>query len=362
MKKIIHALFIFSLYFTAMFATDINLDKDFLQKSALSQQHISKAQWDGTSSFPSIVSQGPVGTCQAFGTIAMMEYIFFHETGHVIKFSEKKMIYDTMQKIIQDFWDEKTESFILPPYLGLASKSSMINTITTKGLLPATNYPYGDLREDASKQIDYIKFKNSFVSHPPLLASPEEYQSALDESFFSPPPQALYYSHNVFDFATGMNCTRVFRKPIDFINSLNIRSDRFEILLNNDCSPIYNPIQEEELNEFFEREMQDAKDHEIRSSRVAGNELQKRIVDSLNRHMVVGLAVDVWAGDWLQANVYKGGGGHSCLIVGYQQKDDESEIYFKIRNSWGENIGIDGYNYIPASTLIPNVFRITLYN
>ena len=47
------------------------------------------------------------------------------------------------------------------------------------------------------------------------------------------------------------------------------------------------------------------------------------------------------------------------VIVGYQMRD--GELYLKLRNSWGAKIGVDGYNLIRASQLLPNILYIMLY-
>jgi len=92
---------------------------------------------------------------------------------------------------------------------------------------------------------------------------------------------------------------------------------------------------------------------------LSGDKIVEKIVDSLERRMVVEMIGSVWFGDWLRGNVFYGGGGHATVIVGYQNRGDD--IYFKIRNSWGKDIGIDGYNYVSASVLLPNITMIYTY-
>lgn len=85
----------------------------------------------------------------------------------------------------------------------------------------------------------------------------------------------------------------------------------------------------------------------------------------LDRRMVVMIAAWVWMGDWVDRFVSTGGGGHAMVIVGnqLQKADDGTEkLFFKLRNSWGTSIGVDGYNIVEDKVLLPNTLEITTLN
>jgi C1A family cysteine protease len=64
-------------------------------------------------------------------------------------------------------------------------------------------------------------------------------------------------------------------------------------------------------------------------------------------------------GSWKDKDrVYQGGGGHAMVIVGYQKSGDR--LFFKLRNSWGTEIGQGGYNIVEDTVLLPNLLEVTV--
>ena len=124
-------------------------------------------------------------------------------------------------------------------------------------------------------------------------------------------------------------------------------------------NPTYHPQNPSEVKEILHWFESEADHFGIRYETTTVDKIIPTIMNSLNERMVVLVAADVWFGSWKDQLVYAGGGGHGLVIVGYQYRDNE--LYFKLRNSWGKEIGIDGYNYIKASILLPNLFYAVVY-
>ncbi|MEK6705181.1 MAG: C1 family peptidase [Bdellovibrionota bacterium] len=370
---IIVSLFIISFRTSA----DIDLDQSFLKATGSNlQQHIlpenktnSLAEmldkiWtktrDGSAGFPPVVSQKPIGACQSFEITAQMEYIFYFETGSVIKFSEKHTTYRLLKMMIDDFWDAEKKAYSTKPALGQGIAPFVIDVVTSIGMMPEQNYPWGDFASDSgSRSIDLELFKNTFEA-PARDYSPEEYRRLLDQVFLSAPPNVFYYILKMPNFATGSTEDVVLRSSKEINQYIGVSKDRFIIRYNKDRVPTFNKTAPEDVQNFLKWASTVSETKKIPYEVTGGEQIIASIKESLDRLMVVGIAADVWSGSWTDKMVYAGGGGHAMVVVGYQTRED-GKTYFKLRNSWGPKIGVDGYNLVEESVLLPNIYYTIEY-
>ncbi len=345
------------------FAADVDLDQAFLKATGSRISNPLRAElprgWDGSGAFPPIVRQSPFGACQTFSMTAMMEYLFYRETGKTLKLSEKQMAHSLLTLMIKDFWDPEKKSYENKPGLGLGVAGPMIETVTRAGLLPNADYPWGEFESaDGSRSIDVALFDKVFEK-PEKDYTPEEYSRLLNEAFLSPPPAAFRYAFKTLNFATGKEEELVVKNPAELSKVAGFSKERFLVLHNATPNLTYSPQKPEETKEMLKYFESQSTRYGIRNQSVPGEEIMKQIVSSLNNRMVVLIALDVWSGSWTDKLVYAGGGGHGVVITGYQLRD--GELYFKIRNSWGPNMGLGGYNLVKAAHIVPNLYYAILF-
>lgn len=341
---------------------DVDLDKAYL--AAVLHGRRPKAQnknWDGAGGFPAIVNQDPIGACQSFAMTAMLEYIFYHETGQVIDLSEKYTAYSLLRFMTDKYWNESDGKYDQYPTLGSGTTPLMIASILKYGAIPSTDYPWGDLSNAAepSSHLDIALLGKVFAAKPDREYTRTELLAKLDEAFLSPPPAKFIYNIKRLNYAAGKDEIVTLKNPLAVTEFLEIGKDRFNLIFNNDYRSFYFPKPAETVSAILDFLTQQAVQYEIPNERAASSVIFDRIIESLDRRMVVGLAMDVWLGDWGGTLVNKGGGGHAMVIVGYQKRKDD--VYFKVRNSWGTAIGIGGYNYVSSSILGPNLIWAQIY-
>lgn len=350
-------------------STGVDLDWEF-NRAARSTNSILYREpirmWDGSNGLPPIVNQNPLGSCQSFAMAAWLEYLFFYRTGQVIDLSEKALAYNLIRYMIDEFYDTETDSYpkreILSgrPELGNGIAPYMIESLLISGVIPDSLYSFGQLSSGTgSLNLDLPIYFDVFEK-PVRDYTRAEYLEKLDDAFFAPPPTRFNFKFNLVDYSTGSKKTEVIKTPHEMIDFLEITREQFQILYNSDLQPFrpqWPPETVEHINKSF-KNLTAAKN--FKTEIVGKKELLNALLESLNRRMVVMIAADVWTGSWTDDLIFKGGGGHAMVIVGYQQKDGHT--FFKIRNSWGPNAGIEGYNYVDWTTLAPNLLYVVIYS
>ena len=363
MKLLLILIAILGSQITYAIPQEVDLDKPFLKATVQSGNSLIINEiprgWDGAGNLPPIVRQSPFGACQSFSMAAMMEYLFFRETGKVLKLSEKQVAYNLLQLMIGEHWNKEKNKYELKPSLGHGIAPYMIETLARNGLMPNADYPWGDFESaDGSRSIDTSLFDRIFEK-PEQDYLPAEYSRYLGEVFLSPPPKSIRYTYKEFNFQSGKEEEILLRSPLELSQAISWDKNKFTVFHNKEMNPTYHPQNPSELKETLHWFESEADHFSIKYETTTGNNIITAIMNSLNERMVVLIAADVWFGSWKDKLVYAGGGGHGLVIVGYQYR--ENELYFKLRNSWGKEIGIDGYNYIKASILLPNLFYAVVY-
>jgi hypothetical protein len=198
-----------------------------------------------------------------------------------------------------------------------------------------------------------------FTDKPDREYDKTELLKLLDETFLSPPPAHFIYNLRRLNYATGKDETVTLKTPLSIMEFLGISKSRFNLVFNNDYKSPHFPKPPETIVAILDFFTRQAAQYEVPYEKASSAAIFEKVVESLDRHMVVGLAMDVWVGDWGGTLVQKGGGGHGMVIVGYQKREDD--IYFKVRNSWGTGIGIGGYNYVSSKILGPDIMWVKIF-
>jgi len=321
-------------------------------------------QWDGTPAFPPIVKQSPLGACQSFALTAFMEYAFYRRTGQVVDFSEKATSYALLRYMIDEFHDAATDSypdgiFRGRPDLGSGVAMHMIDSLLKNGLWPNSVYSFGSLdATEGSINLDVPLYMQVFEKAEAALKR-EEYLTKIDEVFFSPPPARFVFKVPYLDFATGKPAVWEGHTPAELLGLTKAVRESFTVYHNRDLDPFFQPEWKEHKDVLLNALAEETKKKGIKEEAVSAADLKQKIISSLEKRMVVMVAGSVWSGSWTEKDrVYNGGGGHAMVIVGYQQLGDKT--IFKLRNSWGTEIGQGGYNLVEDRVLLPNLLEVTV--
>lgn len=341
---------------------EVDLDRAFLRATSLTSSVLKLESFrmevpprgtDVSHAFPPIVKQSPFGACQTFSMTAMMEYLFWRETGRTLKLSEKQMAHSLLSLMIDDLWNKETRKYDKKPNLGLGVAGFMIETVARAGLLPNADYPWGDYEAEGTRSIDVALF-NSVFENEKAEHSPEEYKRLLDEAFLSPPPRAFRYTYKGLNFQTGKEEELTIKTPAELARSAGFAKERFLVLHNSSMAPTFGPMKPEDVMEALKFMAGISERFGVRNRTTTGDDISRQIVRALDNRMVVLIALDVWSGSWTDKLVYAGGGGHGVVVTGYQIRD--GELWFKMRNSWGTGMGLGGYNIAKAAHVLPNLY------
>jgi hypothetical protein len=320
--------------------------------------------WDGSAGFPAVDNQNPIGACQSFSMAAFLDYIYYWQSnGSIQKLSEKYITYSLLQLMIDDFWDPQAKKYKSSPALGAGVASVLIDAVTRSGIMPDKYYPWGDLSaNDPDQFVDSDVLKKVFDGDKPEsdTHTPYENRTLLNKAMLYPPPANFHHTIKWKDYATGKDMERVITNPMDLLAFARISKDRFTVSINKELAPYGEPITPDDLAAVVKVLQDDAVARHVASHVVGRTELRQAIIDSLERHMVVLLASEVWVGDWLSDEVVKGKGGHGLVVVGYEITP-EGKTFFKLRKSWGDKVAADGYNFVEDEVLLPNVNYIATY-
>lgn len=320
-------------------------------------------QWDSTPAFPPIVKQAPLGACQSFALTAFMEYAFYRRTGQVVDFSEKATSYALLRYMIDEFYDAETNSypegiFRGRPDLGSGVGMHMIDSLLRTGLWPNNVYSFGSLEAtEGAVNLDVPLYMSVFEKAEKTLTR-EEYLTKIDEVFFAPPPSRFVFKVPYLDFATGKPAVWEGHTPAEMLALTQVTKESFTLYHNKDMAPFFQPDWAEHKDVIVSALAEGARKKGIKEETLSTAELKAKIIESLEKRMVVMVASSVWVGSWIDKDrVYNGGGGHAMVIVGYQNVGDKT--IFKLRNSWGTEIGQSGYNLVEDSVLLPNLLEVT---
>ncbi|MGZ3713432.1 MAG: C1 family peptidase [Bdellovibrionota bacterium] len=342
----------------------VDLDSQFIKATGtLSRlQVLDSGTWDGSGAFPPIVVQKPFGACQTFSMTAMMEYLFYRQTGKTLKLSEKQLAYNLLKLMTGQHWDKEKNQYEneMTPQLGHGIAPLVIETVAQNGLMPNADYPWGDFSAaNGSRSIDAELFERIF-DVPEKAYTQEEYTRYLDEAFLSTPPKFIRYVYKQMDFSSGKEEEIIVKTPLELAKIAGFDKAKFKVLHNAEMDPMFQPMTPETKKQVLEWFESEAQGLGVNYETTTKDKIISAVMASLNSRMVVLLATDVWVSSWKDKLVYSGGGGHGVVIVGYQYRN--GDLYFKLRNSWGTDAGIDGYNYVKASVLMPNLLYVILYD
>lgn len=320
-------------------------------------------QWDGAHAFPGIVNQAPLGACQSFALTALMEYAFYRRTGQVVDFSEKATSYALLRYMIDEFHDSATGGypegiFSGRPALGSGVAAYMIESLTRTGLWPNSVYSFGALdAKDGPVNLDVPLYMSVFEEAKSTLKR-EEYLQKLDEVFFSAPPSRFVFKVPYLDFATGKPATWEGHNPAELLGLTKAGKESFTVYHNRDLDPFFQLDWAKYRAEINSGLTELTRKKGIPEETLGAAELKQKIMASLEKRMVVMASAAVWGGSWKEKDrVYNGGGGHAMVIVGYQKIGER--VFFKLRNSWGTEIGHGGYNLVEDNVLLPNLLEVT---
>lgn len=303
--------------------------------------------WNGSPHLPPPALQAPLGACQSFAMTGFLEYIAYHYTGQAMDFSEKYTAWQVLRHLIRH-----GEA---PPSLSQATDPIVLSAITAGGVLPEAAYPWGRLESDAVPTIDTELFLQVFERHEAVLDTPEAYERALADAFLFPPPER-FLARIAMPVAGE---TRTVRTPGELGRLLRLDKANFSLAINGELAPFFTLRTRSEREAAVALFSRHAQDNGVAFEVKSRSDLARAIVASLERRMVVNVAADVWKGDWASERTPLGHGGHAMTIVGYFQEGDRLE--FKLRNSWGGEIGAGGYQRVSAEVLLPNVFYATFF-
>ena len=320
---------------------------------------------DLTPGFPDIVAQAPLGACQSFAMAAWLDYIFYFKTGHVIDLSEKQIAYELLAYMVDEFWDPVTKSYpntyknkpgiAARPTLGSGIAPFMLASYFKTQAIPNGIYSFGNMTaSEGAIHMDFEIFNDVFENEK--MYTRDEYLKALPEAFLFAPPQRFVYKLAGTDFKSGKEETLVLKSAKEIGEILGLDASNVVTHYNAEHQgypkPIFGP-NSKEIAEYFQSISTDLGQKSLVATK---KEIYDAIKKSLDRRMAVMVASSVWMGDWGDGVVFAGGGGHAMVIVGYQEKDGTT--YFKLRNSWGKDRLVKGYNFVDSDTLLTNALYI----
>ncbi len=324
---------------------------------------------DVSDGFPEVPNQKPLGACQSFAMAAWLEYIFYYKSGHIVDLSEKHLAYNLLKFMTDEFWDAESgtypekylgKSYLdARPTLGSGVAPFMLESYFQSAAIPDGVYSFGDMvAEEGLQNLDLETYEKYFDNNNELY-SKDVYADALNEAFLLEPPTAFIYKIKRTNFSTGEEETVKVRSATEVSVYLGLTRDNVITYYNKDYKGYQQPLSEEvviDLMKYFDEISQ----HFNQVSNVSsGNEIETAIIESLDKRMAVMIASNVWMGGWDDGTVFNKGGGHAMVVVGYQKRDGKT--YFKLRNSWGKNRLVHGYNYIDSDTLIANTLYIVTH-
>jgi aminopeptidase C len=319
-------------------------------------------QWSGEQGLPAIANQNPIGACQSFALAAFLDYIYYSKTGQVVDFSQKYISYQALTYMIDNFFNPETKAWTQTPDLGDGISSVMLDSALKTGLIPDAYYPYGDLSQKTGPlflNLDtyFPTFENSKETF-----TQEEYRARLNQAYLYPPPTNFKFVMNYFDFSKATTASRILTSPKDFISLMGLTKDSFMIYHNSEYKPPFEPQYTSDFvkNTVLPLFAKATTAKGFKEQVVDANTLREKIMESLKRRMVVMVAGSVWISSWANRTVVSTVGGHAMVIVGYQYQGDR--LFFKLRNSWGSAIGVDGYDYVEDNILLPNLVEVTVFN
>jgi hypothetical protein len=366
MKSIVSALLLLALPAFASASVDLSEDFSRATGAASAPAFLSQVvdQWDGASAFPPIVKQSPLGACQSFALTAFMEYAFYRRTGQVVDFSEKATSYALLRYMIDEFHDPATDSypdglFRGRPELGSGVGVYMIESLLQSGLWPNNVYSFGSLdAAEGAVNLDIPLYMQVFEEAKTALKK-EEYLTKIDEVFFAPPPARFVFKVPYLDFATGKAAVWEGHTPAEMLALAQVKKESFAVYHNQDLNAFFQPQWNEHKDIIVKGLAEATRAKGIKEETLSTADLKQKIISSLERRMVVMVASSVWIGSWKDKDrVYQAGGGHAMVIVGYQKLGDR--LFFKLRNSWGTEIGQEGYNIVEDTVLLPNLLEVTV--
>jgi hypothetical protein len=345
---------------------DVDLDEGFPLARLAPEMVLSSV--DVAPGFPPIVNQNPLGACQSYAMTAWLEYLFFYKTGHVINLSEKYTAYHLLNFMIDEFWSEKDQTYpteyldssalTARPQLGSGIAPFMIEAYLRASIVPDSVYSFGNMvAKDGAISMDMTAFNTYFESE--TIYSRLDYLSALEEAFLSPPPKRFVYKLRQTDFSAGTEETIEIKSPEELSALIALDRQNVVTYYNKEYTSHINPLPPEATEEFVDYFMTISGHFNHRSIVADRETIKTAILGSLDKKMAVMFAGDVWVGDWSKGVIFQEGGGHAMVIVGYQKRDEK--LYFKLRNSWGKEHGVKGYNYIEANALMADTIYIVTH-
>lgn len=324
---------------------------------------------DVSEGFPEVPNQRPLGACQSFAMAAWLEYIFYYKSGHIVDLSEKQLAYNLLEFMTHEFWDSERENYpekyldkdfiAVRPTLGSGIAPLMLESFFRTATIPDGVYSFGEMTaEEGLSNLDLDVYEKFFGEESETY-SKQVYTEKLPEAFILQPPNSFIYKIKRTDFSTGEEETVKVRSAKEIGDYLGLSKENVTTYYNGDYLGYQQPLPSNvsiELMEYFDSISQ----HFDHVSEVAsGQKIEAVIKDSLDKRMAVMIASNVWMGGWEDGTIFNRGGGHAMVIVGYQERDGVT--YFKLRNSWGKDRLIRGYNYVKAKTLIDNTLYIVTH-
>jgi hypothetical protein len=338
--------------------------------STLPQVLSEKPPIDLTPGFPGIADQGELGGCQSFAMAAWLDYLFYFKTGHVIDISEKQLAYKLLSFMIDEFWDPNSQSYpptylgksLLEarPYLGSGIAPLMLAAYFRGYAIPDGLYSFGNLRStDGFTGVDFDTF-NKFFGDSASTLKRDDYLAELPVAFLSAPPERFIYNLRGVDFSNGNPENLTLKTPKDIADLVGVDPSNVVSYYNLDFQGYQRPMNKMDVSELMNYLVTVSQHLGQRGQTLGGSQLLTTIKQSLDQRMAVMIAANVWIGDWGSGRPMTTGGGHAMVIVGYQERSD-GYIYFKLRNSWGADRLVQGYDYVRSDILIANTLYIVTH-
>ncbi len=348
---------------------DVDLDLFYPTTSKAKFYNALQSSIDISDDFLPIQNQAPLGACQSFAMAAWLEYIYFFKNGHALDLSEKHLAYSLLDFMVDDFWDPVTktyklsyldeEGFISTPQLGSGVAPFLIESYLKFSAIPDGAYSFGNMSAgEGTLNLDiplYEKyFENSKASY-----GPRTYRKKLTESFLGQPPKRFIYNVKRTDFSSGKEESIQINSASEIAQAIGLSRDNVKTYYNRDYVGYQSPISREDTKGLMRYFNKISNHFDQLNVVTSGEVIEHEIIKSLDRRMAVMVASNVWCGGWTDGVVYGFGGGHAMVIVGYQERD--GQLYFKLRNSWGSDKLVEGYNYVKAETLRENILYIVTH-
>lgn len=354
---------------------DVDLDRELPRSQSLHplsktlESLAIKPPADLTPGFPDIVNQAPLGACQSFAMAAWLEYIFYFKTGHVVDLSEKYLAYGLLEYMADEFWDSAKGTYpteylgksilAAKPYLGSGVAPFMLASYFKSQAIPDAIYSFGQMSSSEGAIGLDLDTYNKFFEQDSALYKRDEYLSALPLAFLSTPPSRFVYKLSDSNFSDGSKETITLRAPKDFSDLISLDAKNVVTYYNLDYQGFQMPDFGGDVKDVMSYFNSISSHLGQRSQTVAKSEIMAAIKRSLDHRMAVMIAANVWIGDWLGGVVFRGGGGHAMVVVGYQERNGQT--FFKLRNSWGKDRLVQGYNYVESTTLLLNTLYIVIH-